>query len=283
MGKTYRVGIDGDQGKPAAYLRLGAYVSDETGLPGTYTGDASDTAGVMMTTTGGFALVAGGTGTVETGKSADISVTKGAFALTAASDLTLTAKSLYLQSGRLIEQNSAVPAVPTGQVKLDTPFEFHVTSGSGNVNIDCPAEGYVKKISTGFEEVWGNQEKSNGTANSIVLGSLLDVPIGVYPSFSTWRMKIRGQETKNAVSASTMALLKSGAHITKLGNKSALNTVGLIMTGGVLGHVRKAIASYEAFMADLGNISIEITQEEIDAQLFGVSSSMMGAADLRSF
>ncbi len=128
----------------------------------------------------------------------------------AASAVSVASKSLYLQSGKLIEENSAVPAVPAGQAKLDTAFEFHADSDTGNVNIICPASGYKKNISTGFEEIWGDQEKSNGNSNTMMLGSLLDVPIGIYPSFDTSALKLRGQDTKNAASASTAALVTSG-------------------------------------------------------------------------
>lgn len=282
MGKTLRVGVAASKGNPAGYLRLGSYVSGEDVFPGNFTGDKTRSDGVLMTTTGSFTLASGKDGYVETDKSVDIVVKAGAFSMEAASALSLTAKSLYLQSGKLIDENSAVPDISSGQAKLDTDFEFHADSGTGNVNIVCPAEGYKKTISTGFEEIWGDQEKSNGTANSVVLGSLIDIPIGVYPSFSTWRMKIRGQETKNAVSASTMALVKSGAFVTKLKNKSLLNTAGLILTGGVVAHVKNAIASYEAWMTELGNITIEITQEELEADLFGVRQDTNATVDLHS-
>lgn len=282
MGKTLRVGAAASQGKPAGYLRLGSYVSDETVFPGNFTGDKKKSDGVLMTTTGGFTLASAKDGYVETDKSVDIAVKAGAFSMEAASALSVTAKSVYLQSGKLIDENSAVPTIPVGQAKLDTAFEFHAVSDTGNVNIICPAEGYKKNISTGFEEIWGNQEKSNGTSNSIILGSLVDIPIGVYPSFSSWRMKIRGQETKNAVSASTMALVKSGAFVTKLDNKSLLNTAGMILTGGVVAHVKNAIASFNNAMAELGNISIEITEEELYADLFGVRQDTNATVDLHS-
>jgi hypothetical protein len=282
MGKTLRVGVATDKKNPAGYLRLGSYVSDETVFPGNFTGDKKNSDGVLMTTTGSFTLVSGKDGYVETDKSVAITVKTGAFSMEAASALSLTSKSLYLQSGKLIEENSAVPAVPAGQAKLDTAFEFHADSDTGNVNIICPASGYKKNISTGFEEIWGDQEKSNGNSNTVVLGSLLDVPIGIYPSFDTWAIKLRGQETKNAVSASTAALVKSGAYITKVENKSLRSTAGLVFMTRLVASVRSEIAAFKATMAELSNISIEITQEEIDADLFGVRQDTNATVDLHT-
>ncbi|MGX1308832.1 hypothetical protein AB7M35_003590 [Amorphus suaedae] len=282
MGKTLRVDVAAGKGKSAGYLRLGSYVSDETVFPGNFTGDKKTSHGVLMTTTGSFTLTAGKDGYVETDKSVDITVKKGAFSIEAADALSITSRSLYLQSGKLIEENSAVPTVPAGQAKIDTAFEFLTDSATGNINIICPASGYKKNISTGFEEIWGNQEKSNGNANTVVLGSLLDVPIGVYPSFDTWAIKLRGQETKNAVSASTAAVVKSGAYITTVENKSLRSTAGLVFMTTLIAAVKSEIASFKATMAELNNFSIEITQEEIDADLFGVRQDANATVDIRS-
>ena len=115
-----------------------------------------------------------------------------------------------------------------------------------------------------------------------MLGSLLDVPIGIYPSFDTWAIKLRGQETKNAVSASTAALVKSGAYITKVENKSLRSTAGLVFMTRLVASVRSEIAAFKATMAELSNISIEITQEEIDADLFGVRQDTNATVDLHT-
>lgn len=282
MGKTLRIGVAANKKSPAGYLRLGSYISDETVFPGNFTGDKKNSDGVLMTTTGAFTLASGKDGYVETDKSVDITVKTGAFSMEAASALSVTSKSVYLQSGKLIEENSAVPTVPEGQAKLDTAFEFHTDSGTGNVNIICPASGYKKNISTGFEEIWGNQEKSNGNSNTVVLGSLLDMPIGIYPSFDTWAIKLRGQETKNAVSASTAAVVKSGAYVTKVENTSLRSTAGLVFMTRLVASVRSEIAAYKATMAALDNLTIEITQEEIDADLFGVRQDTNATVDLHS-
>jgi len=280
--KTLRINVPAEAGHPSAYLRLGSYVSGEDPFPSSFTGDKASADGILMTTAGTCSVVAGSDGYVEVDESVAINVTSGAFSTEAAGALSVTAKSLYLESGSLLEENSAVPSVTAGQAKLSTTNQFHAESSTANVTLSCPAEGLKKNIATGFEEIWGNQEKSNGSSNSIILGSLVDIPIGVYPSFSSWRMKIRGQETKNAVSASTMALAKTGAVVTKLDNKSLGTTAALIATGGIFGHVKKAVASFEASMAELGNISIEITDEEIHQDLFGVGN-WANVADIRSF
>lgn len=283
MGKTLRVDVAASKGKsPAGYLRLGSYVSDETVFPGNFTGDRKTSDGVLMTTTGSFTLGAGKDGYVETDRSVDITVEKGAFSMEAADALGVTSKSLFMQSGKLIDANSLVPVIPAGQAKLDTAFEFHAQSGTGNVNIICPASGYKKTISTGFEEIWGDQEKSNGNANTVVLGSLLDMPIGVYPSFDTWAIKLRGQETKNAVSASTAALVKSGAYVTKVENTSLKSTAGLVLMARLITTVKNEIASFNATMAELSNITIEITDEELEADLFGARQKTNTTVDIHS-
>lgn len=267
---------DGKGGK-SAYLRLGAYVSDESGFPSTYKGTASETNGIFMSTQGTLTLVSGTKLYAETDESVAIVVDKGDFSMTADSTLSLTAKSLFVQSGHVVDQSASVPSLPVGQAKFDTAFQFEARSNSGNVVVDCPASGYKKTTSTGFEEVWGNQEKSNGTAASIVLGALTDVPIGVYPSFSWWRMKVRLTESKMALSASTMALYKIGAHVTKLDNKSIWDTLLGIGTFGIGLHVKNEITSLNQELSKALTEAFTITQEEIDADLWGAHNGIAGA------
>lgn len=282
MVQAYRMEVPAASGNPTAYFRLGTYVSDETVLPGNYTGSASATDGLLMTTTGTFALVAADTGYLQTGDSVDIAVKAGDFSLTASSSLTVTAKSLYLQSGEVVSANSSVPAVSAGQAKIKTDFELDAKAHGGGITITCPASGYEKNISTGFEEVWGNQEKSNGTSNSIVLGALTDIPIGVYPSFSLNRLKLRGQESKMAKSATTMAFLKMGANITKLDNKSFGNTMAQIFTLGTAGHIGKAIAANKAKAAKLDNKVSEVSSNDVGSDLFGVENRTNVAPELNT-
>jgi hypothetical protein len=115
-----------------------------------------------------------------------------------------------------------------------------------------------------------------------VLGSLLDVPIGVYPSFDTWAIKLRGQETKNAVSASTAALVKSGAYVTKVENTSLRSTADLVLMTRLITTVKNEVMAFRATMAELNNLTIEITQEEIDADLFGVRQDTNATVDIHS-
>ena len=116
----------------------------------------------------------------------------------------------------------------------------------------------------------------------MVLGSLLDMPIGVYPSFDTWAIKLRGQETKNAVSASTAALVKSGAYVTKVENTSLKSTAGLVLMARLITTVKNEIASFNATMAELSNITIEITDEELEADLFGARQKTNTTVDIHS-
>ena len=46
--------------------------------------------------------------------------------------------------------------------------------------------------------------------------------------------------------------------------------------------MKKTITSFSNAMAELGNITIEITQEEIDADLFGVRQDANATVDLHS-
>lgn len=287
MSQTYRVTVPAKNGGAAAEIRLGSYVSDDQALPPTAPTDASAKDGILLTTTGSLAFAAEGTGTFQSNGSVSIGLAEGDFALTASELVTLTANSIYIQGGTtsypLEASNGGAangPSVPAGQIQITSGNEFLATSDTSNITLTCPAEGYKKHISTGFEEIWGNQTKGVGTGSSVTLAAATDVASVVYPSWDTLRLKLRFNESKMAVNASGAAAFKSSAYITKLENKSLGNTLALMTGLKALYHGATAATSAIAKAAKSKKSGADVGTGGVDAEQMGAQNQMNATGEL---
>lgn len=266
MTQAYTESVTANANTPSVYLRLGSYVSGEDGFPSNYAGNKTDSDGILMTTSGGFSLVSASPGYLETAENVDVSVTDGNLSLTAGSSLQVTAKSLYLEAGDAPGQDSSPPTVAAGKATIKTS-DFHSESFSGDVIITCPKGGYETTSTLGFSQTWGNVEKSNGSSYAVVWTSLIDLPIGIYPSVSIWRLKVRLQEMKMAVSATTAAAFKGGFDGTKIGKSGMAMSIAQIL---VVGHLVKAgsklfSSSSKGVSSDSNGVDVGKSTTSVDA------------------
>ncbi|MDQ0314277.1 hypothetical protein [Amorphus orientalis] len=278
---TLRMTVDyGSDNADVAYLRLGRYVPGETGLPSNFTRGLESSDGILMSTDGDVTIVAAEESYAQSAASLNIQVVKGAFALEADSSLELTSRSVFLQSGYVVDENSDVPSVPDGTVQIKTSEAFKARSKTGNVTLKCPAAGLKKTIHSGFVEVFGNQESSGGNSTSITLAAATSVTIGVAPFFVFLSAIVRGAETGTSLLMSGATAVDSTAIGKELDSKSLKNGIDAIKSSNILARIKQSLADATDVFSDLDFSNIDITQGDIDADLFGVESRVNSTAEI---
>ncbi|WP_018699476.1 hypothetical protein [Amorphus coralli] len=283
MGNSYRVIVPGDDAKASA-LRLGYYMSGDEGFPPNYTdaGDVTETTGILMTTKGQYALVSGKPTFAQFGKDVgwQVAGSSDGWDLTAADDLTITAKSLYLQSDRSVTATEAAPGQAVGAIVIETDADFKMRSHDNNVQILCEKGGYKATMTSGWQEIWGNQVSLSNVSTSIKLLEAVSIKAGATLGVTMYYCAVRVADSSLAFNSSSAVMFSAGATGTELTMDDIKAGVSAIGTKISLAASAVKAAAVNAVTIDFGDLSIDISQEDIDSDLFGASSYINAAPQI---
>lgn len=281
MGSGYRLSVPGDSPQ-STELRLGNYISGDEGFPSNYTGSQTETTGVLMTTKGQFALVSAKPAFAQGGKDVSVQVASGGFTLKATESLTLTAKSLYLQSAEPVTATSAPPAVGEGHVTIQTDADFQLYSHDADVKVLCEEGGYSTVMTGGWLEIWGDSDDASGTETSVCLLQSVEIPIIWNFNYDSYYGLVRGAHTVLTFNESEAAVFISAATGAELKLSNIKNFLHGISTRASLLKTQVSTLVNNAIAIDFGDISFEVTEEDIMSDLTGVSNEINAAPQINT-